>query len=441
MGTGKTKVVVDLITNQEYKKTLILCPKTVLTEEIWTKEFIKNAINELNLHLVVPIKGSVAKKTDLLQCVMKGFPYDKKQLVVILNYESASFEPFRSFSLQHEWDLVVLDESHRIKAPGGKWSWYAKALSKRSKKRICLTGTPMPHSPLDIYAQYRFLNNTIFGKSFALFRLRYAIMGGFNNKQVLGFHNKNDLKEKFRKIAFSVKKDALDLPEEVDIDRVCNLSPSARKIYDDLHDNFIALVNDGIVTASNALSKLLRLQQVSCGFVGGIGGENSEIQEVGDSKISLCEDILKDIDPKDPIVIFYRFKMDAIFIRRMANRNRYTISELSGRVNELPAWQKGETKILAVQIQAGGVGIDLTRSSFAIYYSIGFSLGDYLQSRSRVHRPGQEKKATFIHIICRDTIDKNIYAAFKKNANVIQSIIEDVKGGEVHGRRKAQAIC
>ena len=60
--------------------------------------------------------------------------------------------------------------------------------------------------------------------------------------------------------------------------------------------------------------------------------------------------------------------------------------------------------ICGVQLKAGGVGIDLTRARYAIYYSLDFALGDYDQSRKRVHRPGQTRPTIYVPLIAEDTI-------------------------------------
>jgi len=76
-----------------------------------------------------------------------------------------------------------------------------------------------------------------------------------------------------------------------------------------------------------------------------------------------------------------------------------------------------------VQMQAGGVGIDLSKARYCIYFSVGFSLGDYEQSLARVHRPGQKNKVFYIHIITTNTVDEKIYAALEQKKDVINTII------------------
>ena len=102
-----------------------------------------------------------------------------------------------------------------------------------------------------------------------------------------------------------------------------------------------------------------------------------------------------------------------------------TAGELSGNANDLSSDAKFPIGVntLIVQIQSGSVGVDLSRSSIAIYYSLGLSLGDYLQSRSRLHRPGQQNKVTYIHLLASKTIDVKAYKALLKREELIKYIM------------------
>ena len=80
--------------------------------------------------------------------------------------------------------------------------------------------------------------------------------------------------------------------------------------------------------------------------------------------------------------------------------------------------------MLAVQIQAGGVGVDLTRARYCCFYSPSFSLGDYEQARARVHRPGQTRKVTYIKLIAPDTVDERIYEALSSKKDVVRYVLE-----------------
>jgi SNF2 family DNA or RNA helicase len=84
--------------------------------------------------------------------------------------------------------------------------------------------------------------------------------------------------------------------------------------------------------------------------------------------------------------------------------------------------------VLAVQIESGGVGVDLTRARYAIYYSLGFSLGSYEQSLARIHRPGQTRPVEYIHLLAKNTVDEKVMAALAAKADVVTAVLQQLKG-------------
>lgn len=349
--------------------------------------------------------------------------------VVVLNYDAAWRDGMNVLLLRTSWDAAICDESHRIKAPGGKAAMFCSRLGDQVPNRICLTGTPMPHSPLDVYAQYRFLDKGIFGTSFTAFRARYAKMGGFQNHQVVGYENQDDLQKKFYSIAYRVKsEDVQSLPEAVDVVRPVVLSNYAKRLYKTLKDEFVVGVADGTVTASNALTRLLRLQQIGSGWARQDRnietGEEGQLLQIDTAKQDALADLMEDLNHEEPIVIFCRFHHDLDAVHTVAAALGRSSLELSGRRNELAAWQSAAAPVLAVQVQSGGVGINLVRARYCVFYSLGFSLGEYLQARKRTHRPGQKHTVTYYHLIAKGTVDEQVYQALEARQDVVESVLK-----------------
>lgn len=429
MGTGKSKVTVDLIVNKEYRLSLILCPKSVV-KGVWPGEFTVHA--GAPLVVVALHKGTVGQKVAEMKRALQLTERKGQRVVVVMNYETAWRDPMASYLLSQTWDLVALDESHRIKAPGGKASKFCADLGKRARYRLCLTGTPMPHSPLDVYAQYRFLDPRIYGTSFVRFRNRYAVMGGFGGYEVKGYQNQEELNSKFYACAFRVGPEVLDLPPVTHAIRTCTLSPAAWSKYKALEEDFYTEVEEGSVTALNALTKLLRLQQLTSGFLK--LDDQNKVTPVDYAKQELLDDLLEDIPGDEPVVVFARFQHDLDIIKSVALQQGRTCGELSGRMNELAAWQQGDFNVLAVQIQAGGVGISLVRSRFQIYFSMGYSLGDYEQSLKRIDRPGQTRPVTVYHLVAEGTVDEKVYEALAKRRSVVEHLLNlHLQREAVHG--------
>ena len=413
MGTGKTKVAIDLMDAQDYRRVLIICPLSVVSG-VWPGEFARHSAAPWN---VLPLAhGSVKDK----QAQAEAALLKSERAAVIINYESVWREPFGSWARAQKWDLLVMDESHRCKSPGGVASRYLSRLSDRVPRRLALTGTPMPHSPLDIYAQYRALDKSIYGTSFFRFKARYAVMGGWSNAEVVGYQYQQELQRKFYSIAYRVEAaDVLDLPPLLTVTRMCELGPQARKLCRTLERDFIADLEEGRITAVNALSQLLRLQQVTSGYA---RTEDGLDVEVDTTKAELLADLLEDMG-KEPVVVFARFKHDLKVVHRVARRLERPSYEISGARKDLSLWNEGGG-VLAVQIQSGGVGIDLTKARYAVYYSLGFSLGDYLQSMARLHRQGHERPVEIIHLVAAGTVDEKVMAALAAREQIVESIMK-----------------
>ena len=147
----------------------------------------------------------------------------------------------------------------------------------------------------------------------------------------------------------------------------------------------------------------------------------SRIIEIDVAKQSLLADILEDLD--EPMVVFCRFRHDLDTVHTVSHNLHRESLELSGRVNELKEWQEGKAPVLAVQIQAGGVGIDLTRARVAIYYSLGLSLGDHLQSLARLQRPGQTRTVAYYYLLADGTIDHKVFKALQAKQDVIEALL------------------
>jgi SNF2 family DNA or RNA helicase len=419
MGTGKTKVTIDVIQNDpSIKLAVVLCPSSVIG--VWAREISKHGSKNVRWN-VPQLKGSVKRRAEQAAEAVAAAP-EGSITVLVLNYEAAWREPMAKFLKDARPDITVFDEIHKIKSAGGRASRYCQMLGAASRRRIGLTGTMMPRSPLDVYGQFRALNPGVFGTSNARFKARYAVMGGYMRYEVVGYQNEDELREKIQFMTYEVGADVLDLPEAQDVYRECDWQePKARRAYRDLMSQFYTEVDEGTVTAANALVKLLRLRQLTGGYLH-TDGEDSPPVQIDQAKQKLLTDTLEDFGD-EPVVVFCQFTADVDAVKAAGEKLGKKVLELSGRVKQNFEFQAGEGDIIAVQIQAGGVGIDLTRARYCVYYSIGFNMGEYLQSRARVHRPGQERPVTYVHLIMQGTVDQQVYNALEARQDLIEAVM------------------
>jgi SNF2 family DNA or RNA helicase len=436
LGTGKTAPVVWYVQNMHVRTTLVACPLSVVN--VWLSEFPKHATVSVAIWhkgevlwppdsiLVVPLdRGSVAEKNKIVQEV-RGYG---GPIVFVCNYESLWREPLAKTFVNMTLDLLVMDEGHKLQSPGSRVSKFFHSLAKTVGKRVALTGTPCPNGPLTIYGLYRALDSGVFGTSFARFREQYAVMGGYQNHEILGYKNVEEYNKRFYSIAIHADRSVLSLPPAVTVQRTSSLSPSAMKIYRSLEKDLMAEIEQGTVTAANGLVKLLRLSQLTGGWLTpdvDVFNPEAKPQRVDSAKKELLADVLDDLPKEEPVVVFYRFTQDAESIHVVCIEQGRTYHELSGRANSLGEWQKNG-QVLAVQIATGGLGVDLTRACYCIYYSVGYSLSEYEQSMARVHRPGQERAVTYVQLIMQNTVDEKVYAALAAKHDVVEMVLREIK--------------
>jgi len=430
MGCGKTAVAIHTAILSGAKRILVTCPLGVVP--VWPAEFRKHTDEQA---LIVPLHtGSVKSKMQRADAAFKASKPDDR-VVLVINHESLWREPFGEWALKQKFDIIVSDEHHKSKSPGGRFSMFLAKLAKSAKKRLALSGTPLSHSPLDAYGQWRFLDTGVFGSNFTRFRSKFAIMGGFGNYQVVGWQNSEEFQRRYELISYTVKSDDVqDLPETQHIPIPVELGKAEIDLYRQLNTELVAEVQAGTVTAQNALTKLLRLAQVTGGAV---GTDDHQLQVVGTSKRDALYDLVEAIPAHESIVVFTRFIADIESVKHVAAECKRQCFEITGSAKQLDEWKaciaqtgKKPMPIIAVNIQSGGLGIDLTMSHIAIYYSLGYSLGDYTQSLKRTHRPGQTRRVLYYHLLASGTVDEEIMRALEEKKDVIETMIGNRKAAE-----------
>lgn len=422
MGTGKSMMTIAITGTFEadkgVKKMLVVCPKSIVG--VWEDEFRKFA--DYRYALTV-LDGTMEKKRSSFN-YMQGAALQ----IIVVNYESC----WRLEAEITKWkpDLIVCDESSKIKTPSASQSKALHRLGRLSKYNIILTGTPITGSPLDIFSQYKFLDDSIFGTSFYLFRNRYAILGGYQNRMIVGYRHLDELVEKVHSIAFRIKiEDAVDLPPFIDETRAITLEPKAQSLYRMLEQDCYAELANGEVTARNVLTQLLRLAQCTGGFIR--DDIKGEAQQVSGAKLDALEDIIDTcLDEEKKVVVFARFVPEIEAIATMLKKKKIGYALIYGattdRADQVKKFQEApEIKVFIGQLQTTGMGLTLTAANVAVFYSLDFSYANYEQSRARIHRIGQKQKCLYIHLVGKGTVDEKILNALKHKGDIAKIMVDD----------------
>ena len=194
------------------------------------------------------------------------------------------------------------------------------------------------------------------------------------------------------------------------------------KLYNELSKEFVAEYENGEISVTNALEKLLRLAQITAGIL--ILDDGNE-EFIDDNKIDTVIDKIEDIPIEEPVVIFYRFRPEAWRLKEKLIKIGRIPCEISGSMDEQELFENGEADTAVVQIRAGGEGLDiLKRAHFCFFLSLTYSLGEYRQARARIWRPGQEHKCFFYHVVATGTTDKKIMDAIIKKKEIVEYVLE-----------------
>lgn len=413
--------------NGYVRKVLIFAPASVVP--VWAGT--ETSDGEFDLYCGVPyevkaLTGPIKKRADEL-LKWKEDPFVLQ--VCVTNYE-ASWR-MDEFFLHWRPDMVILDESQRCKSPGARQTKSIIRIGASAPFRLILTGTPVGQGPLDFFSQYKFLNPSIFGSSYLSFRNRYAVMGGFENRQILSYKNLEELTSKAHAIAFRITKDeALDLPEYTDQALYCDLEPKAQSVYKQMAKEQVAeLTASTKIVATNVLSKMLRLSQITGGYY---RDENDHLHQVSTAKFDLLRETVEDLlGAGKKVVIFARFLPEIAAIEDWLQASKIGHGCITGAI---PIPERGkivdkfqtdpECRVFVAQSQTAGLGITLTAADTCIFYSLDYSYIAYDQCRARIHRIGQKNNCTYIHLLARGTVDEKVLKVLRGKKSLADMIVD-----------------
>ena len=421
MGTGKTKTIVDLIFGTGVRNALIVAPKAVVG--VWRHQIEVHAPRGVRYVFAVAQGGAAKTAANIRRA--ERLRRDGV-LFVVVNYDIVFREPVHSALAEHQWDIVVADESHRIANPQTKSCKALCAISASAPRRVCLTGTPLRNGPLDIFGQAKFLDPGIFGSHITPFRDRYGVWRQFERfRKLVGYQRMDEFRAIYNLFTHTVRKsDVLDLPPVTHTMVPVSMPRDAIGKYRSMAEGYVAEFEAGEVLAQHAATKILRLQQIASGAL--YDGDADVTHRIHDAKrAALCE-ILAEAPVDEPVVVFCRFRSCIAQAREAAAECDRAFFEVSGSRNDYEEWRGGSGgSVLAVQVQSGSEGLDLSRASLGVFFTAPFSLAQFEQACARLDRPGQTRPVSIYHLCASGTVDMKIYRALQDKKDVISEVTND----------------
>ena len=442
MGTGKTKVLIDnlamLYDKGKVNGALIIAPKGVIGT--WYN-------NELPTHLPEHIENTsilwqsniTKKQQEKLETLFK---VEEALHILIMNVEALSTDKGLKFAEKflscHE-TLVAIDESTTIKNPKASRTKNILSLARSSKYRRIMTGSPVTKNPLDLFSQCYFLDPFHLNhESYYSFRMRYAIMktaniAGRKIQLVSGFKNLGELSDKLQPFSYRVlKDDCLDLPEKIFIKRQIQLTPDQFKLYSQMKEKALAILNGKVVSTQNALTQIMRLHQITCGH---FSSDDGVTQPIKNNRITELMNVLEETEGKAIIWAHYQYDITSI-IKEITKEygpgsivDYYGLTPQEERQPNIKRFQDDpKCRFIVGTPSTGGYGITLTAANTVIYYSNGYDLEKRLQSEDRAHRIGQKKSVTYVDLMADDTVDEKIVKDLRRKIIIASEVLgEELK--------------
>ena len=434
MGTGKTKVAIDNIgiLNQQnlIDTAIIVAPKSVYLN--WEDEIANHLSNEIPCSIYSWNKS----KKDI----------DTKNLkVYLINTEALSHKSGVSFVKEiltkNLKNIFIIDESTAIKNQSALRTKSILKLSQLALYKRILTGSPITKSPLDLYTQCAFLSPELLGfSSFYSFRARYAVMDAVHVGNQKYIHvpkyyvNLDELNIKLKTFSYRVRKDeCLDLPEKIKQLRTIQLTTEQRGVYNNLKEKAIAIIQDESVSFTVKLVELLRLHQITNGFLKTDEGNIKEFKE--NPKMDELLNILEQIEGKAIIWANYIYNIESITSKLIELYGKNSVVNIYGDVNAIKRKEAvhrfqndPECRFFVGNPSTGGFGLTLTAASYVIYFSNNYNYEIRIQSEDRAHRIGQNKNVTYIDIVAKDSVDFHIMKALQNKLQISNKTLgENVK--------------
>ena len=442
MGTGKTKVLIDnlamLYDKGKVDGALIIAPKGVINT--WYEQELPTHLPQHIENVTVLWQPNINKKYE--EKLKTIFQIETDLHILIMNVEALSTDKgvkYASKFLNSHKTLMAVDESTTIKNPSAKRTKNIIGLGKIAKYRRIMTGSPITKNPLDLYSQCEFLDPWLLDfTSYYAFRNRYAEMKtmhahGRSIQIVDKFKNLSELSETVKTFSDRVlKEDCLDLPDKIYMKRNIKLSPDQFKLYKQMKDQAIAMLNGKVTSTMTVLTQLMRLHQITCGH---FTADDGSTQAIANNRIGELMDVLEEIEGKAIIWAHYQYDIVNIIknvVKKYGEGSIVDYYGLTPQEERQPNIKKFQSdpgcRFMVGTPSTGGYGITLTAANTVIYYSNGYDLEKRLQSEDRAHRIGQQKPVTYVDLICDDTVDEKIVKALRKKINIASEVLgEEIK--------------
>lgn len=432
MGMGKTYTTLMALYNLNPNgHVLIIAPKNI-ARSTWIDEIEKWQMPLRTKSLIVKPNGKAFSKKERLEAYKQVFT--DPPTVYFINRELiddlVDNMPVKKRMIQWPFPNIIIDESQSFKTYNSKRFKALKKIRPAVERIVLLTGTPTPNGIIDLWSQIYLLDQgQRLGTSITRFREQYFDPTLYVQGHPVDWRPKWGAEEEIYRlvsdIVISMKNTKLQLPELTMNDVYVHMDESEMKLYKQMKkDQVLTFDNIGDVTAVNAAVLVAKLSQMASGSL--YTDEQHNFKIIHKKKLEQVAYILRNLD--SPAIVAYHFQSDLVMLETYLNALGIDARKFDGSPEMIHSWNRGEIPVMLLQPASAGHGLNLQQGGHTlIWYTVPWSLEEYLQCNARLYRQGQSEHTVIHHILCEGTIDRQIRRALDKKDASQSALMEAVK--------------
>lgn len=410
-GTGKSITSLEILRHKAVK-AIVVAPLSIL-ESVWVE-----TINTFYPYF---------KKINL-------YPYNKvNREKIALTQGGIHIINFEGFKIQFDvfmkagYRCLIVDESSKLR---GKTTDIAKkliAFGNKVESAYLLSGNPAPNSKDEFFPQVELIAPGLLGYNYYAFRNRYFYSVDKNGFEwIENEATKDEFIERLRRVCIFIKKhDVLDLPERTFEVREVNMDSEQKRYYQEMKKEFMTQIATVEIISPTVLSKIMKLRQITSGFVYHADSSIRFSHAKSDALLETLQEI-----GNTQVIIWGIFQEEIRMLLKLIPGSRavYGATKTQKERDEnIKDFIDGKYQYLLSNPSSLGLGQNFINASFEVFYSLDYSSDAYMQACDRIYRKGQKNFCTYIHLLCRNSIDEIIYRMLHRKIDVSKEILEHLK--------------
>lgn len=431
MGLGKTLTTLSAISEiNPTRHVLVVAPKTI-ARSTWIDEIKEWQMPLRYKSLIVNENGTALtrkQRHDAYQQTLNELPsiyFINRELLADLIDNC----PVRNGHKQWPFGTLIIDESQSFKSHTAIKFQKLKLVLPCFERVILLSGTPAPQGPMDLWSQIYLLDyGARLGKNITTYRKTFFYESMFMNNICIKWEPKENAEDyiynAISDIVISQKNTKIKLPPLTFNDIHVHMDPKEAGIYKKMMKENVLTIDGTEIVAKNAAVLTAKLSQMASGALY-TDAKKHEYTIIHQHKCECCRYIIENTD--SPVLIAYHFQSDMQMILDYLAKNNIQTTVFDKTPEMIAQWNRKEIPVMLLQPASAGHGINIqTGGHTLIWYTMPWSLEEYLQTNARLYRQGQTEPVIIHRLLTKGTVDTRILKCLEDKNTTQDALLDAV---------------